>query len=213
MSKPRLPIPVNFPILLTEIKSRIQQAQTRAMLSVNVELVRLYWDVGQMLDARQSQQGWGAAVIPRLSRELQNELPEIKGFSERNIDRMVAFYRAYPRPTDFSPQAVAKLATPEKVQQAVAKSDVAIRAVITVDVFLACNWQFVNPTCVNHPIEIEVFPEGGCAHIQHAAPVCPNRIDCALVITRLRPRFQHVIAIECREAFGAVNGQHVAVKC
>ena len=111
MSKPRLPIPADFPILLTEIKSRIQQAQTRAMLSVNAELVHLYWDVGQMLDARQSQQGWGAAVIPRLSHELQNELPEIKGLSERNIDRMVAFYRAYPRPADFSPQAVAKLKT------------------------------------------------------------------------------------------------------
>jgi predicted nuclease of restriction endonuclease-like (RecB) superfamily len=93
------------------------------MLHVNAELVRLYWDVGQLLDARQSQQGWGAAVIPRLSRELQNELPEIKGFSERNIDRMVAFYRAYPSPTDFSPQPVAKLATPEKVPQPVAKSE------------------------------------------------------------------------------------------
>ena len=85
MSKPRLPIPADFPILLKEIKSRIQQAQTRAMLSVNAELVRLYWDVGQMLDARQSQQGWGAAVIPRLAREPHNELPDLKGFSERNI--------------------------------------------------------------------------------------------------------------------------------
>jgi len=123
MSKPRLPIPADFPILLKEIKSRIQQAQMRAMLSVNAELVPLYWDIGQMLDARQSQQGWGAAVIPRLSHELQNELPEIKGFSERNIDRMVAFYRAYPHPADFSPQLVAKLATPPKVPQAVAKSE------------------------------------------------------------------------------------------
>ena len=96
MSQPRLPIPADFPILLTEIKSRIQQAQTRAMLSVNAELIHLYWDVGQMLDVRQSQQGWGAAVIPRLSRELQNELPEVKGFSERNIGRMIAFYREYP---------------------------------------------------------------------------------------------------------------------
>ena len=123
MSKTNLPVPADFPRLLKEIKARIQQAQTRAVLAANTELVRLYWDVGQLLDARQSQEGWGAAVIPRLSRELQNELPEIKGFSERNIDRMVAFYRAYPRPADFSPQAVAKLKTPSKVPQAVAKSE------------------------------------------------------------------------------------------
>ena len=39
---------------------------------------------------------WGAAVIPRLSLALKNELPEVKGFSERNIKRMLAFYREYP---------------------------------------------------------------------------------------------------------------------
>lgn len=122
MSKKQLPTPVGFLDLLREIKSRIQQAQTRAVLAANAELVRLYWDVGELLDARQSQQGWGAAVIPRLSRELQNELPEVKGFSERNIDRMVAFFRAYPHPADFSPQRVAKLESSEKVPQAVAKS-------------------------------------------------------------------------------------------
>ncbi|WP_054847537.1 DUF1016 N-terminal domain-containing protein [Methanoculleus chikugoensis] len=38
----------------------------------------------------------GAAVIPRLSSALKNELPEVKGFSERNIKRMLAFYREYP---------------------------------------------------------------------------------------------------------------------
>jgi len=109
MSKPRLPIPADFPILLKEIKSRIQQAQTRAMLSVNAELVQLYWDIGRMIAARQQQEGWGAAVIPRLARELENELAEVKGFSERNIGRMIAFYREYPTPPDILPQAAAKL--------------------------------------------------------------------------------------------------------
>ena len=123
MSKLQFPVPAEFSQLLSDIKSRIQQSQAQAVLAVNAELVRLYWDVGQLLALRQSQQGWGAAVIPRLSRELQNELPEIKGFSERNIDRMVAFYRAYPNPSDFSPQAVAKLAAPEKVPQPVAKTE------------------------------------------------------------------------------------------
>jgi hypothetical protein len=54
---------------LREIKERIRQAQARAVLSVNAELVRLYWDIGQMIDARQRQEGWGTAVIPRLARE------------------------------------------------------------------------------------------------------------------------------------------------
>ena len=90
------PVPTGFIILLKQIKSRIAQAQMRAVLSVNAQLVRLYWDIGRMIDARQIREGWGAAVIPRLARELHNELPEEKGFSERNIGRMIAFFRAYP---------------------------------------------------------------------------------------------------------------------
>jgi predicted nuclease of restriction endonuclease-like (RecB) superfamily len=125
MSRSQAPVPAGFPRFLKEVKARIQEAQTRAVLSANAQLVRLYWDIGRMIDQRQQQQGWGAAVIPRLASELRNELPEIKGFSERNIDRMTAFYRAYPAPGDFSPPPVAKLSSPTKVPQAVAKSPVA----------------------------------------------------------------------------------------
>jgi predicted nuclease of restriction endonuclease-like (RecB) superfamily len=121
MSKTNVPVPADFPILLKEIKNRIQQAQTRAMLAVNAELVQLYWDIGRIIAARQQQEGWGAAVIPRLARELANELPEVKGFSERNIKRMLAFYRAYPKPADFSRQAMAKLPAPQKVPQPAAQ--------------------------------------------------------------------------------------------
>jgi hypothetical protein len=121
MSKMNLPIPADFPILLKEIKNRIQQAQTRAMLAVNAELVQLYWDIGRIIAARQQQEGWGAAVIPRLSRELLNELPEVKGFSERNIKRMLAFYREYTNPTDFLPQHALRSSGPPKVPQLAAQ--------------------------------------------------------------------------------------------
>ena len=82
--------------LFTDIKTRIQAAQARAVLAVNGELVQLYWDLGKLLDERQKLKGWGAAVIPRLARDLHNEMPEVKGFSERNFKRMLAFYRTYP---------------------------------------------------------------------------------------------------------------------
>lgn len=120
MNKPSLP--ANFTTLLKEIKGRIQQAQTLAILSVNSELIRLYWDIGRMIDSRQEKEGWGAAVIPRLARELANELPEEKGFSERNIKRMLAFYREYPDPDVIVPQPVAQLPASKKVPQAVAQT-------------------------------------------------------------------------------------------
>ena len=39
-------------------------------------------------------------VIPRLAAELHNELPELKGFSERNLKLMVQFAHEYPNAFD-----------------------------------------------------------------------------------------------------------------
>ncbi|OGA56304.1 MAG: hypothetical protein A3F77_14400 [Betaproteobacteria bacterium RIFCSPLOWO2_12_FULL_67_28] len=112
----------DFAALVTDVKDRIQSAQARAVLAVNAELVRLYWDIGRIIDQRQKREGWGAAVIPRLALELKNELPELKGFSERNIKRMLAFHRMYPNPEALSPPAVAMLTPGGKVPQAMAQT-------------------------------------------------------------------------------------------
>ncbi|MDD5058893.1 MAG: PDDEXK nuclease domain-containing protein [Sideroxydans sp.] len=110
---------MHYSALLTNIKQRIQSAQMRALFAVNAELIRLYWEIGQMLDIRQKVEGWGAAVIPRLALDIKNELPEIKGFSERNIKRMLAFYREYSD-LSFVPQSVAQTEATTKVPQPVA---------------------------------------------------------------------------------------------
>lgn len=95
--------------LLDKIKARIRQGQTRAVLSANAEMLHMYWDIGYMLHDRQLIRGWGTAVIPKLSKDIRNELPQVKGFSERNLNRMIAFYRAYPGLQAILPQRVAKL--------------------------------------------------------------------------------------------------------
>lgn len=105
--------------VLSDIKQRICHAQTRAVMAVNAELIRLYWEIGALIDARQQQEGWGTGVIPTLARDLHNELPEEKGFSERNIKRMLAFYREYSY-LEFVPQPVAQMATNREVPQSVA---------------------------------------------------------------------------------------------
>src|SRR5258705_6387864 len=111
----------DFAALLADVKGRIQSAQTRAVMAVNSELVRLYWDIGQIIDARQRGEGWGTAVIPRLALELKNELPELRGFSERNIKRMLAFHRQYPDPAIIVQTNLGALPAPEKVPQPVAQ--------------------------------------------------------------------------------------------
>lgn len=126
--------------LLRDVKDRIRRAQVRAVLSVNAELVRLYWDIGRIIHERQQREGWGSGVIPRLAAELKNELPDLKGFSARNIDRMLSFHRDYPDPAaivqqpaaqlpaiPISPQPVSKIRTAPISQPPVARiEDIAI---------------------------------------------------------------------------------------
>ena len=81
---------------LADIKTRIRSAQTRAALSVNSELVLLYWQIGNDILKRQDEQGWGAKVIASLSHDLSHEFPQMKGFSSRNLKYMRGFAVAYP---------------------------------------------------------------------------------------------------------------------
>lgn len=106
--------------LPAEVKTRVAGAQVRAALAANHELRRLNWDIGRMIDARRRAEGWGARVIPSLAVDLARELPSAKGFSERNLKRMVPCFHAYPVlagvapcATQSRPQAVAQLANPE----------------------------------------------------------------------------------------------------
>lgn len=77
MSHPKLH---GYGEFLKDLKSRIIQAQNRAILSVNRELVLLYWDIGRDVIKRQSELGWGTQVIDRLARDLRRELPKLRDF-------------------------------------------------------------------------------------------------------------------------------------
>ena len=135
VKKPETPpepnVPALYATLLADIKQRVRRAQVRAMLAVNAELIRLYWDIGRVIDERQQQEGWGPGVIPRLARDLHNDLPEEKGFSERNINQMLAFYREYAQ-LSFVQQPAAQIETEPKVPQAA--------ALFTAELILALPW-------------------------------------------------------------------------
>ena len=65
--------------------------------------------MGHHIAQQQAREGWGAGVIPRLAADLHAEFPELKGFSERNIKRMLAFAREYPALDPKVPQPAALL--------------------------------------------------------------------------------------------------------
>jgi predicted nuclease of restriction endonuclease-like (RecB) superfamily len=74
-----------YALWLQTLKQRIHSAQQRASLSVNRELVLLYWHIGREILERQHAQGWGAKVIEQLAGDLTAAFPDVKGFSRRNL--------------------------------------------------------------------------------------------------------------------------------
>lgn len=97
--------------LLSEIKVRVRSAQVKAALSVNAEMIQLYYDIGEMIYQRQQQREWGAKIIKKLAIDIKNELPEEKGFSERNLKFMVQFFNEYNQHALIGKQPVSQLKT------------------------------------------------------------------------------------------------------
>lgn len=81
--------------LLSGLKERVRHAQVRAALSVNRELVQLYWHIGREILRSQQAEGWGAKVIERLAKDLRKEFPEMDGLSRTNLLYMRAFAEAH----------------------------------------------------------------------------------------------------------------------
>ncbi|MCE9554598.1 MAG: PDDEXK nuclease domain-containing protein [Planctomycetes bacterium] len=103
-------IPADYRALLDNLKVRIRSAQVRAALSVNRELIQLYWDIGRAITVKQEAESWGTKVIERLASDLQREFPGIAGFSRANIYRMRAFYLAYRSPKPIVAQPARQIA-------------------------------------------------------------------------------------------------------
>jgi len=102
-------LPQDYPTFLQGLKECIRQAQTRAALAVSRELLRLYWQIGRDLEAAVRQGRWGEKVIERVAADLRREFLGVEGFSRRNLERVRAFYLAYPDGGRFAAQPVSQL--------------------------------------------------------------------------------------------------------
>lgn len=56
-------LPPSYAPFLADLKERVAKAQVKATLSVNRELVLLYFEIGRAILQEQEQHGWGAKVI------------------------------------------------------------------------------------------------------------------------------------------------------
>ena len=78
-----------------EIIRLIKNSRLKALKIVNEELINLYWNIGKHVSTKIEQSEWGDSVVTELSKYIQNNKPDLKGFSDKNIWRMKQFYDTY----------------------------------------------------------------------------------------------------------------------
>jgi predicted nuclease of restriction endonuclease-like (RecB) superfamily len=115
--------PIGYPALLEDIKNRIRTAQIKAALSVNREMIELYWSIGRDIVARQRIEGWGQSIIERLAADLSGEFPGIGSISARNIWYARAFYLAYEVGSAKLKQPVSEMGRDPILKQPVSELD------------------------------------------------------------------------------------------
>jgi len=93
---------------LHDLKKQIKTGQIKASLSVNSQMIMLYWDLGRQISEKQEKARWGSGFIEQLSKDLREEFSEMKGFSADNLKYMRIFYKFYSR---ISEQPVRQLET------------------------------------------------------------------------------------------------------
>jgi len=90
-----LDLPSCYADLLDEIKRLIQTERLRPVMATNAAMVMLYRDIGSRILERQESERWGAKVIDRLSFDLREAYPNMRGLSPGNLKYMRAFAAAW----------------------------------------------------------------------------------------------------------------------
>jgi len=160
-----------------EIKTKIQSAQIKASISVNQELLNLYWEIGSSISIKIDKAKWGSSIVEQLSKDLKSEFPDQGGFSRSNLFSMKKW-------VDFYSNSIIDL---EKVQQLVgqipwgqniviiSKSETIEEAIFYCNKTLDNNW---SRSVLNHQIESGLYSRQGKAitNFQNTLPVIQSEL-------------------------------------
>jgi predicted nuclease of restriction endonuclease-like (RecB) superfamily len=100
----------NYKAWLADIKSKIRNAQLKAAVAVNTQLLEFYWELGADIIEKQKNAKWGDGLVDQLSKDLSAEFPEMKGFSRSNLMYIRQWYLFYSGGTPIVQQPVGQLA-------------------------------------------------------------------------------------------------------
>ena len=86
-----------------EVAGIIAAGRRRALTQVNAATVDTYWNVGRYICEKIRSAQWGQGVVQGLAEYLYSKLPDVKGFSDKNLWRMKQFFETYEHDIKLSP--------------------------------------------------------------------------------------------------------------
>lgn len=94
---------------LKQIQSQYRNAQLKAAVKVNAELLRFYWTLGHDLVSLKAEERWGSGIIERISLDFKAAFPNQSGFSKTNLWYIKKWYLFYYQKDEFLHQAGGEL--------------------------------------------------------------------------------------------------------
>lgn len=80
---------------IADLKRNIIQSRYVAARLANKEQLLLYFKTGRMLSEKIAAGKWGAGIIEQIAKDLQKQLPGLRGFSYSNLMNMRQFFHEY----------------------------------------------------------------------------------------------------------------------
>ncbi|MEW4566159.1 PDDEXK nuclease domain-containing protein [Bremerella sp. JC770] len=73
----------------------IDAARTKAVATVNTTLIELYWSIGEFIQGKIADDGWGKGTVETLAEHIRRKQPNVRGYSASNLWRMMQFFETY----------------------------------------------------------------------------------------------------------------------
>lgn len=139
-----MPITTDCSEAVAYIKKVILISRYHAAKAVNKELLSLYYHIGKYISINSRARQWGKNILDVISKQLQSELPGLRGFSATSLKKMRTFYEAWdnvfekrPLTTDESPSSIDAINRP-----------------LTTDVLSATDFELFSSVSFTHHYEL-----------------------------------------------------------
>lgn len=84
--------PISF---VKQLKQQIVKSRYKIAKIANAESLQLYFTIGKIVEEQFALHQWGSKILDDISRQLQQELPGLRGFSGQNLRRMRVFFQTW----------------------------------------------------------------------------------------------------------------------